>query len=541
MKRLIDSSNAGDMPSFGPTLNAALNGLAAAKAGKKHILIITDGDPSVPDRGIIKRLKRAKISVSIIVIQPHGGGDINMMKLICNFTGGTYYRVNNPNRLPSIFVKEALITKRNLIFEDEKGIAPTMAYTSEPLRGIGEGEIPSIYGYVLTSAKLLAKVPLHILADKDQKDPLLAHIQYGLGRTVAFTSDAKNRWAANWVNWSKFDKFWLQTVRWALRKVDQSEFKVSSFTSGGKGKVAIDAVSEKGEFINFLQMQGVLILPSGHSRPFNVFQKGPGRYEGQFPVDEVGTYLINVGYKHKGRFQNLTTGLSVSFSSEYLATKANVPLLIQMADVSGGRVFRYSFMDRDNDGNIAKEEWNGTSQEFQKLDIDQNNYISQEEHGSNEEIFLHDKPRGGYPRELWPIFLSIFLVLFPIDVFIRRVLIDYNKLWASFITFLKREKKQEESSTTMNRLFQKKSSLGKSLQRGKSKSLDLASLEELGRSSGISQEQTTLTTSSTSNAPKLAPKIEKKPPKKEEPEPQDYTSRLLAAKKKTWEKKKRKD
>ena len=32
-----------------------------------------------------------------------------------------------------------------------------------------------------------------------------------------------------------------------------------------------------------------------------------------------------------------------------------------------------------------------------------------------------------------------------------------------------------------------------------------------------------------------------KPPEKEEPEPQDYTSRLLAAKKKTWEKKKRKD
>ena len=37
-----------------------------------------------------------------------------------------------------------------------------------------------------------------LMADRD--DPLLVRWQYGLGRAAVFTSDAKNRWAANWVH-----------------------------------------------------------------------------------------------------------------------------------------------------------------------------------------------------------------------------------------------------------------------------------------------------------------------------------------------------
>ena len=37
--------------------------------------------------------------------------------------------------------------------------------------------------------------------------------QYGLGRASVFTSDAKNRWAANWVTWPGFDKLWANIFR----------------------------------------------------------------------------------------------------------------------------------------------------------------------------------------------------------------------------------------------------------------------------------------------------------------------------------------
>ena len=41
----------------------------------------------------------------------------------------------------------------------------------------------------------------------DRHDPLLARWQYGLGRAAVFASDAKTRWAADWVTWKGYDKF----------------------------------------------------------------------------------------------------------------------------------------------------------------------------------------------------------------------------------------------------------------------------------------------------------------------------------------------
>ena len=46
-------------------------------------------------------------------------------------------------------------------------------------------------------------------------DPLLAQWQYGLGRSVAWTSDSTGRWAKNWVGWSG-----LQPVLQPARQLD---------------------------------------------------------------------------------------------------------------------------------------------------------------------------------------------------------------------------------------------------------------------------------------------------------------------------------
>jgi hypothetical protein len=73
-------------------------------------------------------------------------------------------------------------------------------------------QVPALYGYVGTSAKVTAQVVL----ETPQGDPLLATWQYGLGRAVAWTSDATGRWAADWVRWTGFPTFWAQTVAWSI-------------------------------------------------------------------------------------------------------------------------------------------------------------------------------------------------------------------------------------------------------------------------------------------------------------------------------------
>ncbi len=57
----------------------------------------------------------------------------------------------------------------------------------------------------------------------DREDPLLVRWQYGLGRAAVFTSDAKNRWAANWVTWPGFDKLWANIFRDLLPHAPSSE------------------------------------------------------------------------------------------------------------------------------------------------------------------------------------------------------------------------------------------------------------------------------------------------------------------------------
>jgi len=47
-------------------------------------------------------------------------------------------------------------------------------------------------------------------------DPLLAQWQYGLGRSVAWTSDSTAKWARNWLGWKGFSQFFSQLVGWTF-------------------------------------------------------------------------------------------------------------------------------------------------------------------------------------------------------------------------------------------------------------------------------------------------------------------------------------
>src|SRR5262249_57790314 len=95
---------------------------------------------------------------------------------------------------------------------------------SQNQHGGGSGErggprAPPLGGYVATTIKPTAEQ----LLMTHQEDPLLAAWRYGLGRSVAFTADAKAKWGILWLRWRDFNKFWSQTVRWTLRAGTRSD------------------------------------------------------------------------------------------------------------------------------------------------------------------------------------------------------------------------------------------------------------------------------------------------------------------------------
>src|SRR5690606_2584063 len=123
-------------------------------------------------------------------------------------TGGNYYFVSNPAKLPQIFTTEAALVKRGMLVEEE--VKPQVQYDSEILRGLTADAIPSVLGYVATTPKENAIVSLV----GKEGDPILAQWRYGLGKSIAYTSDVTSRWAPHWLAWDGFNRFWSQAVRW---------------------------------------------------------------------------------------------------------------------------------------------------------------------------------------------------------------------------------------------------------------------------------------------------------------------------------------
>ena len=87
--------------------------------------------------------------------------------------------------------------------------------------------------------------------------------------TVAFTSDARAKWAANWLGWDKFQQFWLQVAQWSLRRVEASDFNTEVAVEKGEGHVSVEAIDAKGNYRNFLNLQTLVVSPKGR-------KAGPG-------------------------------------------------------------------------------------------------------------------------------------------------------------------------------------------------------------------------------------------------------------------------
>ncbi len=394
LRMALNTGSIGDMPAVGPTLQMAYEALAACDAAVKRVVMISDGDPSAPSPSLLRRLNDAKISVSTVCIQPHSPNDQDMLRWIADETGGNYYFVTNPNNLPQIFTKEAAVVKKALFFE--KPFTPKRNHDSEIVRGVLSDQLPTLFGYVVTTPKENATIPII----SPEGDPILAHWRYGLGKSVAFTSDATNRWGADWVKWDGFDRFWAQSVRWAVRDLSPSPFRVDTRVEGSTGYVRIDAVNDEGEFVNFLRPEGVVTGPGPNftRQDLDIAQTGPGIYEGTFPVNDRGVYMMTMTYERPDGTQGIIpSGLAMNYSKEYNYNATNHALLENWAAESGGRI----------------------------LSPDAN-------------PFEHDLIAASTVTPIWMYLAAIAACLFPVEIFIRRVMIDLYVVWAWIAVRLKR-------------------------------------------------------------------------------------------------------
>jgi Ca-activated chloride channel family protein len=390
LARQIAGMNQGDLPSFQNLMQMGHDALAKSTANLKHMIVFSDGDPNAPTDQLMRDLTGIKVTVSTVMI----GGHVQptTMERIAGLGNGRFYDVQSPAQLPQIFIKEAAVILKSAIFEEP--FKPQVVSASELIRGINPGEFPTLRGYVSSSGKPRAEIP--IVSEKG--DPVLAHWQYGLGRSVAFTSDAKSKWAQDWLGWSKYQQFWSQVAKWAIRRVDASEFNTQVSLENGMGQISVEAFDLDGNFRNFLKLRTTVVSPRGVRQDVILEQTGPGRYEARFETREVGAYLLNLqDLDDQGGVRgSQVLGASVNYSPEFNATEPNLPLLRRLAELGGGKV----------------------------LDP------------ATENPFRINRIKTFQPRDLWDLLLKLVVCLFLLDVGIRRVDIDRTE-WAKWLRSIK--------------------------------------------------------------------------------------------------------
>ena len=179
-----------------------------------------------------------------------------------------------------------------------------------------------------------------LLRGGGQDDPILTAWQYGLGRAVAFTSDAKAQWANEWVGWESFASFWNQALRWTITR-DSGNLETSVHQEGETARIVTQALADDGQFWNNLQLSATVNFPSGSnlgSASLSLEQVAPGRYEASFTPERDGAYLILVQSDDTALPLQSRSGWTLSYSKEYLPPQRDGrELLAELAASAGGK------------------------------------------------------------------------------------------------------------------------------------------------------------------------------------------------------------
>ncbi len=317
-------------------VKACFRMLEPVEAKIKHAILVTDGETGPYDYAeVIDAMREKKITFSLVIIdEGQSASGIDPLRRVVERTGGRYYFVRNADEIPKIFTREVQTVSKPPMVEEP--FVPRISAPGSPLlAGINWGSVPPLLGYDAVTSRPTAEVVL----SSHKGDPVLVTWQYGLGKSVAFTSDAKARWGAQWVNWPSYAPFWAQALRWSLKKTEAGSYQSGVELVNGKGRIRVDAVDEKtGSYVNFLDAKAKVIGPDGTSQTVRLTQTGSGRYEGTFDATRTGSYVATVTQKGQdGKTRATSVGLAVPYSPEYAALKPNTALLVRTAEMTGGK------------------------------------------------------------------------------------------------------------------------------------------------------------------------------------------------------------
>ncbi len=382
--RRVATIEAGGGTDIYNALQLAYDTLRRTPAQVKHIILVTDGQStSAPGlwETLMTRMRRDHITLSAVAIG--ADADQNLLQRLVRLGDGRYYYADVPENIPQVVTKESQRASRSLVMS--RLFQPRVVTASPILRAILPDSLPNLSAFVRTEPKPAAETPLL----SDNSEVILAQWQYGLGRSVAWTSDAGQDWAADWGEWPQNQRFWAQMVRWTMPSPLNPQLATQMRVDGSDVTVAVDSVDEQGNIRNLLNTQVEVAGPEQRAFSLALPQTAPGRYEGTLTTDKPGVYALRITqYDEDTPVVEQITGAVVPVAAEFLSFETDFRLLRRLAAVTGGQVLT-----------------------------------------SAPEAFRHDRPPPqGYNRPFWQPLVVVALLLFVADIGVRRLRFTWYEL-----------------------------------------------------------------------------------------------------------------
>ncbi|MEF7561838.1 VWA domain-containing protein [Bacillus infantis] len=306
------------------SLEKAYEELENLKLQRKHIILLTDGQSarSTDYESMIETGKENNITLSTVALG--SDADRNLLEELAGLGTGRFYDVTDSSVIPSILSRETVMATRTYI--EDNPFYPSL----QPYPEWGDffaGGVPQMNAYIASEAKQGAEVPL--LSEKE--DPILAQWQYGIGHTIAFTSDISGKWSGDWARWEKWPQFINKLASISLPKYESEAYSLSVRRESEETAVLLEGNSKAA-----LPAEIAVISDSGEKIDASTKLAAPGKYEIKMP-SEPGMFYVNISQQSlSGETRTYKTGFTLPYSEEYLMQKENEGLLKEISALTGG-------------------------------------------------------------------------------------------------------------------------------------------------------------------------------------------------------------
>jgi Ca-activated chloride channel homolog len=301
------------------SLELAYKNLQDLPLQRKHIILLTDGQSSAS--GSYEDLLTAGLdkNVTLSTVAIGSDADRTLLEDLSLLGSGRFYDVTDATMIPSILSRETAMISRTYI--EDNPFYPTV-YNADKWNALFEGGVPQMNAYIGTTAKGLANV----IAESEKEDPILAQWQYGLGTTIAFTSDSSGAWAGDWARWQEWRTFWQTAIAEMLPSYHEVAYDIQS---QGNGNYLITDPSNEAAFLTI-----AAVNEQGENLPIETEVLSAAKV--RVTVDsDPGLIFFSIANKEQQIFQS---GIHVPYGDEYAAKPTNTALLEKIAELGNGKV-----------------------------------------------------------------------------------------------------------------------------------------------------------------------------------------------------------